>query len=212
MDEHSLEAGGIMTLPLCVTPPGVKRHLAELTAIFDAMDRQYDNIAGHYGFHCLGCDDNCCETVFRHHTLIEYLYLKHGLSKMADGEVGRLLRRAREVVAVQEGPGQGIRVMCPLNIEGLCVCYEFRPMICRLHGLPHELRKPGGAVVYSPGCPAFTRRCEDSAYVPFDRSPLYAQLAGLEMALRGAVGFSSRLDMTIAQMVVEILKECHESN
>ena len=88
--------------------------------------------------------------------------------------------------------------MCPLNREGRCLLYAFRPMICRLHGIPHELRPPGRPVSYGPGCRLFSERHGRQPYVAFDRSPLYARMAGLEQEIRRALGFGARLKLTIA--------------
>ena len=75
-------------------------------------------------------------------------------------------------------------------------------MICRLHGIPHELRKPGQPAVRVPGCDAFTDRFKEKDYFKFDRTPLYMEMAGLGKELREAVGFSEKIKMTVADMVL----------
>jgi hypothetical protein len=75
-------------------------------------------------------------------------------------------------------------------------------MICRLHGIPHELRRPGQPEQRSPGCGEFNRRCGRMAYHPFDRTPLYAELARLESEFQQALGVRRRFKHTIAEMLL----------
>lgn len=145
-----------------------------LQALYARMDRAYQAAARCYGFDCQGCDESCCRTRFDHHTLLEYLYLREGLARLAP-EVQAAARRL----------------------------YAFRPMICRLHGIPHELRPPGRPVSYGPGCPLFSERHARQAYVAFDRSPLYARMARLEQEIRRSLGFGARLKMTVAEMLAD---------
>ena len=75
-------------------------------------------------------------------------------------------------------------------------------MICRLHGIPHELRRPGHPEQRSPGCGEFNRRCGRMAYHPFDRTPLYTELARLESGFQQALGVHRRFKYTIAEMLL----------
>jgi hypothetical protein len=59
--------------------------LDRLAALFEQMDATYDAVAGQYGFQCHGCEDNCCQTRFYHHTLIEYLFLMEGINALDAG-------------------------------------------------------------------------------------------------------------------------------
>jgi hypothetical protein len=177
-----------------------------LQALFAQMDRAYHAAARSYGFDCQGCAESCCRTRFDHHTLLEYLYLRAGLAELAPGVRAAVLRRAAEVrgeSAALEERGLPVRLMCPLNQDGRCRLYAFRPMICRLHGIPHELRPPGRPVSYGPGCRLFSERHGRQPYVVFDRSPLYARMAGLEQEIRRALGFGARLKLTIAEMLAD---------
>jgi len=177
-----------------------------LQGIYAAMDRGYAQAADHYGFVCRGCADNCCQTRFYHHTLVEWLYLVHGLCGLPPDEQAAIRRRASEVcrrTAALDEQGAPLRVMCPLNEEGLCRLYDHRPMICRLHGLPHEMHPPGGEVSFSPGCHFFSAQCGAKAYFSFDRTPFYVSLARLEQDLRKACGYAPKIKMTVAQMVLE---------
>jgi Fe-S-cluster containining protein len=103
--------------------------------------------------------------------------------------------------------------MCPLNRDGQCVAYPYRPMICRLHGIPHELHRPGGKIIKNPGCDSFFDQCRDrgtTEYIRFDRTPFYQQMAMLEKELRQETGYAEKIKLTIAQMLVTITDEAYE--
>ena len=181
--------------------------LDRLAALFEQMDAAYDAVAGQYGFQCRGCADNCCRTRFYHHTLIEYLYLMEGMNAL-DAEAEReTLLQARRVcgkMADADRQGKTFRMMCPLNRDERCILYPYRPMICRLHGIPHELQRAGGSVVKMPGCDAFFSQCRDlgkTDYIRFDRTPLYRQMAMLEKELRLVTGANGPIKLTVAQML-----------
>lgn len=178
--------------------------MQQLKSIFTQMDRQYDQAADYYQFYCKGCENNCCATRFHHHTLLEHLYLRQGFNQLEAAERKRIQTEAadnRRQIRAADARHQSLRTMCPLNSEGLCLLYAHRPMICRLHGLPHELRKPGRQPVYSPGCDAFNQQCGKKSYYPFDRTPFYRQIAALERELREAAAFNARIKMTVAEMI-----------
>ncbi|CAB5129044.1 hypothetical protein D3OALGA1CA_3110 [Olavius algarvensis associated proteobacterium Delta 3] len=180
--------------------------LSELEPLFDAMDREYERVAGRYGFTCTGCADNCCQTRFYHHTLLEFTYLSKGFRSLSETERGQITARAGEVVKQSEAAdawGDTIRLWCPLNDAGKCVLYPYRPMICRLHGIPHELRRPAQPPRVGPGCDDFHGQCGQGAYIRFDRTPFYARMAALERQLRQAVGCSDRLKLTVAEMILQ---------
>lgn len=182
-----------------------KPFLEKLTALFARMDEAYDKAATASGFECRGCADNCCHTRFYHHTLVEFLYLKEGLDRLPQAD--RLLadQRAAEADRLMkdlERSGQPVRVLCPLNDQERCILYPFRPMICRLHGIPHQLRRPDGQRQLGPGCGDFDRQCVGREQVVLDRTPLYIALANLEKELRGQAKFEGRIRMTIAEMIV----------
>ncbi len=89
---------------------------------------------------------------------------------------------------------------CPLWQDERCRLYAHRPMICRLHGLPHRLWRPDGVEQTGPGCDEF-HRCCGAAVQRLDRTPLYRQLALLEGELRQACGVRERIRMTGAEMI-----------
>jgi Fe-S-cluster containining protein len=177
----------------------------DLKSLYAQMDQSYDAVADAYGFHCSGCADNCCLTRFFHHTLVEFLYLRKGFADLDENvqeEIRICAADVNEKVMQAEAVGNISRVMCPLNMQGLCVLYEYRPMICRLHGIPHELIHPVKNKILGPGCHEFDAQCGKKEYIAFNRTPFYRQMALLERRLREMTGFTGRLKKTVAQMLV----------
>ncbi|MFC1856498.1 hypothetical protein ACFL9U_00540 [Thermodesulfobacteriota bacterium] len=192
-----------------VVPSGIHRDiylpfLRRLKSLYAIMDQQYRELADSYGFVCRGCEDNCCLTRFYHHTFLEYYYLFEGYCSLATDKRSAFTERARKVCRQMEAANQNeevMKAMCPLNEAGLCFLYAHRPMICRLHGIPHEFQKPGQRVVSGAGCEAFTHQCQEYGYIPFDRTPFYMEMAGLEKELKRVLGTTQKIKMTIAEMI-----------
>lgn len=179
--------------------------LEPLESVFREMDTAYDQVAGGYGFTCSGCEESCCYTRFYHHTLLEYLYLIRGVSQLKPETLKEVESRAAEVVeqtADAEKKGELPRIMCPVNQGGRCLIYQHRPMVCRLHGISHELRKPGQEPVRGSGCNEFSELTESMEYIPFDRTPFYIEMARLEGEIRNHSGFAHKLRHTIAEMIL----------
>jgi hypothetical protein len=181
--------------------------LDRLRRLFAEMDAAYARAAAAAGFECRGCEESCCRSLFHHHTFLEALYLREGLRSLAPGERQELLAAARAVAEAQTAPvaEAGLpRPMCPLNLAGRCRLYGHRPMICRLHGVAHELHPPGGRpAVIGAGCREF-ERCREAARPAerFDRTPFYARLAALESEFREAEGARRRIKLTVAEMLL----------
>ncbi len=179
--------------------------VSRLETLYRDMDAAYRAAADHYGFHCDGCTDNCCLTRFYHHTHLEYLYLRQGflaLPAEVRQAVGRSAVLAVREAAAAERTAAAVRIMCPVNRNGRCLLYAYRPMICRLHGVAHELHPPGRPVVRAPGCDAFDRLAARAAYRRFDRTPFYREMALLEKDLKQALGgTAAKLKMTVAEMI-----------
>jgi len=195
--------------PVNLDDPILTAFFNRLQCIFAVMDRQYAEAAKHYEFHCSGCEENCCRTRFYHHTYLEYLYIHAGLNKLDPQRQREMQSRAAVVcreTAKADEKAMSVRLMCPLNSDGRCTLYTYRPMICRLHGISHELRKPGQNIIRGPGCGMFDLRCSDKRYLKFDRTPFYLEMAKLESELKQAVGLSGRIKMTIAEMIVSRLQ------
>ncbi len=193
------------TLPNRHPPEQFDPFAEKLQAIFSAMDLAYSEVADATGFFCTGCEDNCCRTRFYHHTYLEWLYLYHGWEKLAAEQRSAIHSRAEEVCRqmAAAGPAQDTpRQMCPLNSDGLCELYEFRPMICRLHGIPHTLHRPDGRKVIGSGCDDFHQQCASPGDAALDRTPHYRALAALEQQIRRALGLTDKLKLTVADMIV----------
>lgn len=180
-------------------------YLAKIAELFQVMDREYKQAADHYGFICQGCADNCCQTHFFHHTYLEYFFLRSGFDSISAAEQADLKTTAEAVCrknAVLSTSNEKIRLMCPLNHKELCRLYAYRPMICRLFGIPHELTKPDLNAEINPGCEEFDRVVLDKPYYRFDRTRFYYQLAGLENEFKQTAQINQRIKMTVAQMLL----------
>jgi Fe-S-cluster containining protein len=179
--------------------------IERLKKIYAAMDKAYRRAAENYHFNCEGCPDNCCRSRFYHHTVIEHVYLLKGLKTLTNKKQRDVKLRARGIVDQTSGgePGEEtMRLMCPLNFDELCILYPYRPMICRLHGIPHELKKPGQGARFGPGCATFDQRCGHKNYFSFDRTPFYRELAMLEQEVRQSLGYDGKIRMTVAEMLL----------
>jgi Fe-S-cluster containining protein len=175
----------------------------QLTDIYTTMDKAWDKTAAHYGFQCNGCEDNCCTSLFFHHTFIEKQFLLHGFEQLppATKEAARARAQVYYTQTFTDGNRPvSLKLMCPLNREGRCLVYGYRPMICRLHGLPHELCAPGSAPVKGPGCHAGP--FETIPYIPFDRTPFYKKMAAVEIKFRQTTGRVGKIKETVAQMLL----------
>jgi Fe-S-cluster containining protein len=180
-----------------------------IRGLYEEMGSAYDRAAEGFGFSCSGCDENCCEERFYHHTLSEFIYLKRGLENCPEDKRKEIFRRAGEVVslyAMHDAEGVARRVLCPLNVDGLCSLYDHRLMICRLHGVPYKMRRPDNTVTKGQGCHKieWDMSEEKSEACMLDRTDLYRQLSGIEIDLRKKIGFNERIKKTIAEMVVDI--------
>ena len=185
-------------------PDELAGYLDELTGLFENIDTAYQQVAGHYGFECTGCRDNCCLTLFYHHTVLETMLLKKGFLTLDRVEQDDIRQRALRVSKSHrraEVSGRPIKAMCPLNHAGLCRLYHQRPMICRMHGIPNELKLPGQAPSPGPGCGEFDKEHGPDVRVRLDRTPFYSQLAHLEGRLRREYGLQGKIKMTVAQII-----------
>jgi Fe-S-cluster containining protein len=179
--------------------------IERLKTIYAAMDQAYCDAAKNYHFTCDGCPDNCCRSRFYHHTLIEHAYLAEGLETLTIKKQREIKLRAMDVVARTSDCAAGkevIRLMCPLNFDERCILYPYRPMICRLHGIPHELKKPGQNTLFGPGCQTFDQRCGRKSYMSFDRTPFYRELAKLEQEVKQTLGIRQKFRRTVAEMIL----------
>ena len=183
-----------------------------LTNLYKQMDKTWNEIARLYDFQCNGCKDNCCRSLFFHHTHIEKAYLLHGFNRLEPYKRTEVRASAEEYVKATFSAGQDIKslkIMCPLNEEEKCTLYSYRPMICRLHGLPHEVRIQGPMPITGKGCKA---GCFDNkTYITFDRTPFYQQMAQLEASWRRENGQTDKIKETVAHMILGNFYFNHES-
>ena len=191
----------------------VSDFMERLQDIFTSMDQGYTRATEHYRFRCDGCEDNCCLTRFYHHTYLEYYYLHRGFENLDAKKKGEVVLKAEDVcreTARADETGLPVRLMCPLNGDSLCVLYPHRPMICRMHGIPHQLQKPGQNAVHGPGCITFDKRCGDQTYFKFDRTPYYVAMAKLENEFKQATGLEGRIKMSVAEMILSFKRNIRE--
>ncbi len=188
-----------------IDTPVLAAFIQRLQQIYGAMDDAYRRAAGDYGFTCDGCRHNCCLTRFYHHTIIEYAYLKEGLMTLKREVHSRIKSQAMTVIDAMDQADRNrgaVRLMCPLNFDTRCILYLHRPMICRLHGIPHELQKPRQQTIRGPGCETFNRRCGAKRYFQFDRTPFYHDMAKLEHDVKRSMDFTGKIRMTVAEMIL----------
>lgn len=186
-------------------PDNIARQIAEL---YREMEETYDEIAAELDFTCAGCDDNCCDSYFVHHTYTEWIYLWKGLNSLAGERLEQVVERARNYVRGCEQAWlreERPNILCPLNEEGLCILYSHRLMICRLHGVPASMTRPDGKTLNFPGC----HRCqgivgEREDFPRFDRTSVFQRLVQLEKDLLGSSRHSlPRVKKSIAEMIVQ---------
>lgn len=186
------------------TSTSAKSCMTRLEQLFREMDHAYDTAARHYGFNCRGCEDNCCLTLFYHYTYLEYFYILDGYQCLGEDVRRDISEKAADAltqVHEAESAGRQVRVMCPLNTQGQCILYVRRPMICRFHGIAHELHRPDKSVLYGPGCDLFMKNYDPKRYFPFDRTPFYRKMAELEADFKRELGANQKIKMTVAQMI-----------
>ena len=199
----------ISVVPRLQGTPGLPE---EVAVVLGEMDKGYAEVAAQVGFSCHGCEESCCRTVFYHHAYAEFLVLFQGLATLTGADRQTVYQRAAATqaalaVAGEGASGQPPRAMCPLNEEGRCALYAHRPMICRLHGVAHELARPDGHIISGPGCHRFDALCGGEPPHRLDRTPFYRRLARIEQRLRGHVEAPIRLHMTLAECLVAFAAE-----
>ena len=178
-----------------------------LSKLYSEMEAAYDRVAAQIGLSCRGCPDNCCNSYFQHHTNIEWAYLWKGLGSCSDEKQQEFINRAEEYVRQSRALlAKGIRpgIMCPLNDNGLCRLYEYRLMICRMHGVPNSFVMPDGNTKSFPGCVRCQELCSHFQQVPVvDRTGFYRELASLEMAFAGPkIRALPKVSLSLAEMLV----------
>ncbi len=160
--------------------------LPRLQDLHCSIDHAYKDIADSLGFTCKDCDGvKCCTVDLNLHTHVEMMLLRCGFQSLDSQTQKEVLARARAVVEAKRiNPyGDDYRnAVCALNSRGLCILYEYRPMICRLAGIPHQITRPDGKIMLSGGCTRYKIRIEpDFPDVRLDRTAFYRQMATIEI-------------------------------
>lgn len=181
---------------------------ARLEDLYAVMGEAYSQCASDANLHCDGCQENCCQTYFQHHTYIEWSYLWKGMLQLPEAKRAIYLERAQRNVescnAIRTSGGVP-REMCPLNDDGLCGLYRYRLMICRLHGTRNILHLPNGKTQIFRGCYRFDENTKQlKQNIPtINRTPLYQELAQLELAYLGSKARTlPRVNLTLSEMLV----------
>jgi hypothetical protein len=167
--------------------------IPRLTELYRLMDSAYSEVSNQAGFSCEGCDGvKCCTVDLILHTSVEMLYLRRGFNTLDMSRQLEILGRCRGIIKAKEDDALGDEyrnAVCALNFEGLCVLYEYRPMICRLAGITHIISRPDGTVTESGGCIRYyTENQRDRPNLKIDRTDFYRQMAAIEIEVVKAVG------------------------
>ena len=189
------------------TRPPFKGTFSELVdqarCLYAEMDRDYDRAAGASGFACNGCEDNCCRSLFYHHTYLEYFLLHKAMADLPCARQQEIVERATAYVrSVSESRPDEEQAMCPLNEKGRCILYSVRPMICRLHGIPNEFMPPGHPQRLEAGCRDFYQQCGPQEKHRLDRTPHYFELARLEAEFKRCLGLNQKMKLTVAEILL----------
>ncbi len=179
-----------------------------LADLYYRMGQAYEQVAEEVGLACADCPDNCCTSYFQHHTRLEWAYFIKGLSEAEQDLRQRIADRAVDYVEHARndiGRGRTPDIMCPVNEDGLCMLYDYRLMICRLHGVPTVHTRPDSQVLAFPGCFRVQERTGSTQdYARLDRTVFYQELAALERAFVGPkIAVLPRVNLTLAEMIIQ---------
>ncbi len=180
-----------------------REYLERLEAIYTDLDTRYSEVARAWGLTCEGCEDNCCQRVFLHFTLVEQIYLMEGFRRLPEDLKKEIVRRASEynlAYSKTSRPEENLKLFCPLNFDARCILYRYRPMACRVYGVPGVLKGPKGEIQF-PGCWRLNKQKTQAPLL--DRTPFYQQLAELERDLRRRLCYFQKYRKTIAQMIAD---------
>lgn len=167
--------------------------ISRLERLYAKMDAAYHAVSDQAGFSCEGCDgETCCRIDLVIHSFVEKLYLKRGLESLDSSTRCEVIRRCEAVLqAKKDNPsGDAYRnAVCVLNFDGFCRLYQYRPMICRLAGIPHFMVRPDAQTVRRNGCARYETAIRP-AYpdLQVDRTELYRGMALLEVEVVRSLG------------------------
>lgn len=176
----------------------------KLQKLYKEMENEYQKHANLLGLSCKNCEDNCCTSFFHHHTYIEWSFFLYGLSLQPESIQQNIKKKAASYVEqMQKSLSQGIspNIMCPVNDNGLCMMYDYRLMICRLHGVPNFFMLPNGQIKEFLGC-FKSQQLLKNKNIPFlNRTPFYQKLAALEQEFIGNTSLP-KVKLTLAEMIL----------
>ena len=191
-------------------PAGLFQRLALL---YDDMHNAYSASATAAGLSCQGCTENCCKSYFKHHTFVEWAYLWRGIQSLPNANKAMILDKAQEYLKATDlalSMNTTPKMFCPLlDAQGLCSLYEYRLMICRLHGTRNIFYMPNGEQQVFSGCNPYIKLTSEQAEpaneseISLDRTELYQRLAALELEYRQRKNaLSAKINLSIAEMLV----------
>jgi hypothetical protein len=147
----------------------LQAHIRRYLELVASADRMFEAVRHKHG-HLIGCKPGCddCCSVYYELSVIEAFVISGMFGQVVPRPAARrVLKRAESIEPafrkakeslqtlppeilgnddLQEAAAR-IRVQCPLNEEGGCVLYEYRPITCRLYGVPQKI---GNRVVSCP--------------------------------------------------------------
>jgi hypothetical protein len=168
------------------------------------MDQTYTAAADAASLSCAGCNGaQCCTVDLVLHTFGEMALLQRGFLELPFDVRCEIKDRARRVVSYRDrfhASEEYRGAACVANFEGGCMLYEYRPMICRLAGIPYKAVRPDGSVIRGPGCTRFQETIQIThSELTIDRSHFYRDMAEIEIdAVR------ARRAKTAAQTMAEL--------
>jgi Fe-S-cluster containining protein len=183
----------------------IELQISRIREIYRAIDTTYQTIQRHYGFDCTGCQTNCCATRFYHYTHSEAIYLRMGFDHLPEDLKQESLHRAVQYENFYSNGYDYRPFFCPLNINNLCILYDWRPMICRLHGLPYELQDINNNPTFHGGCVRFMAQDMGSIppYMSLNRTIFYREMAKVESAIRDILGLEPPPPRTVAAILLK---------
>jgi len=162
--------------------------LNELDTLFVAIDQAFEAVrqAHPEAITCgKGCAD-CCQAVFDV-SLVEAVNLQAHLQQLTPAvreEIAVAAQEARHAWerTMDAGPDPAVaRIRCPLlDGQGLCLCYEARPVNCRTYGIPTVIDGKGHVCGFSGFEPGKTYPTVNLASLQQVLHNLSVQLAGEE--------------------------------
>ena len=173
--------------------------------LYRRMDRAYALAAREARFSCEGCHEKpCCEVDLLLHSFVEKLYLRLGFLRLDVSVRSRILDRCGSLLKARRenhDTTSSRSVLCALHFDGLCSLYSYRPMICRLAGIPHFLVRPDGKALTGNGCPRYEHEIRElHPNLRMDRTGFYREMASIESEIVRSMGRRTRAG-TIAEVL-----------